>query len=78
MNNKPQLYNIGKQLLEQFQLKNNRILFEFNNKNIESIESIKDFIVNNLNIPFQNDSIDIIYKQIPEKDRKSTRLNSSH
>jgi len=66
MNNKPQLYNIGKQLLEQFQLKNNRFFFEFNDKNIESDESIKDFIVNNLNIPFQNDSIDIIYKQIPE------------
>lgn len=66
MSNISNLYNIGKQLLEQYDLKNNRIFFEFNDENIESDECIKDFIKNNLNIPFQNDSIDIIHKQILE------------
>jgi hypothetical protein len=66
MSNKPQLYNIGKQLLQDYDLKTSRIFFEFNDKNIESDESIKNFIVNKLNILFDNNFIDIIRKQIPE------------
>jgi hypothetical protein len=60
------LFNIGKQLIEQFQLKHNRIFFEFTDNDITSNESIKEFIKNKLNISFEEDLIDIIRKQIPE------------
>jgi hypothetical protein len=65
-NKNPLLYNIGKQLLKDYDLKTCRIFFEFTNNDIKSNEFIKKFIKDKLNISFEEDLIDIIRKQIPE------------
>ena len=63
--------NLGKNLLNDFHLENNRKTFNYDfvidfNDPDKTNDNIKNFIRSKLNIDFDSNYIDIIHKQIPE------------
>ena len=72
LDNIPNLYKIGKDLLDKYNLKQYRQYFKFDfnidfNNQENTNKLIKHFVSSKLNIDFNDNYIDIIYKQIPEK-----------
>jgi hypothetical protein len=67
---KPILYEIGKELIKKYNLKDFRVVFSYD-FDLKNIEMMNYFLINTLNIlPESIDNIEIIHKTINEKGLK--------